>query len=34
MCIRSPEEKVEQKTKENHELTRICDGLLSKMEQV
>ncbi|EPY80220.1 hypothetical protein CB1_000850032 [Camelus ferus] len=33
MCVHSLEKVVEQKTKENNELTRICDDLLSKMEK-
>lgn len=34
MQIRSLEKTVEQKTKENDELTRICDDLISKMEKI
>ncbi|XP_011792165.1 PREDICTED: transforming acidic coiled-coil-containing protein 3 [Colobus angolensis palliatus] len=34
MRIQSLEKTVEQKTKENEELTRICDDLISKMEKI
>ncbi|XP_013211354.2 transforming acidic coiled-coil-containing protein 3 isoform X3 [Ictidomys tridecemlineatus] len=34
MQIHSLEKSVEQKTKENDELTRICDDLISKMEKI
>ncbi|XP_047422919.1 transforming acidic coiled-coil-containing protein 3 isoform X2 [Sciurus carolinensis] len=34
MQIHSLEKTVEQKTKENEELTRICDDLISKMEKI
>uniref|UniRef100_A0A7N5JRW0 Transforming acidic coiled-coil containing protein 3 n=1 Tax=Ailuropoda melanoleuca TaxID=9646 RepID=A0A7N5JRW0_AILME len=34
MRIHSLEKTVEQKTKENEELTRICDDLISKMEKI
>ncbi|XP_032251432.1 transforming acidic coiled-coil-containing protein 3 [Phoca vitulina] len=34
MRIHSLEKAVEQKTKENEELTRICDDLISKMEKI
>lgn len=34
MQIHSLEETVEQKIKENDELTRICDDLISKMEKI
>ncbi|XP_021508131.1 transforming acidic coiled-coil-containing protein 3 isoform X1 [Meriones unguiculatus] len=34
MQIQSLEKTVEQKTKENDELTRICDDLISKMEKI
>lgn len=34
MQIHSLEKTVEQKTKENDELTRICDDLISKMEKI
>ncbi|XP_039080857.1 transforming acidic coiled-coil-containing protein 3-like [Hyaena hyaena] len=34
MRIQSLEKAVEQKTKENEELTRICDDLISKMEKI
>ncbi|XP_046950129.1 transforming acidic coiled-coil-containing protein 3 isoform X2 [Lynx rufus] len=34
MRVQSLEKTVEQKTKENEELTRICDDLISKMEKI
>lgn len=34
MRVQSLEKAVEQKTKENEELTRICDDLISKMEKI
>lgn len=34
MRVHSLEKAVEQKTKENDELTRICDDLISKMEKI
>ncbi|XP_032168585.1 transforming acidic coiled-coil-containing protein 3-like [Mustela erminea] len=34
MLIHSLEKTVEQKTKENEELTQICDDLISKMEKI
>lgn len=34
MRVHSLEKAVEQKTKENNELTRICDDLISKMEKI
>ncbi|XP_004695711.2 PREDICTED: transforming acidic coiled-coil-containing protein 3 [Condylura cristata] len=34
MRVHSLEKTVEQKTKENEELTRICDDLISKMEKI
>ena len=34
MRIQSLEKTVEQKTKENEELTPICDDLISKMEKI
>ncbi|XP_004847485.1 transforming acidic coiled-coil-containing protein 3 isoform X1 [Heterocephalus glaber] len=34
MQVQSLEKAVEQKTKENEELTRICDDLISKMEKI
>lgn len=34
MFIHWLEKIIEQETKENHELTRICDDLISKMEKI
>ncbi|NXN15276.1 TACC3 protein, partial [Indicator maculatus] len=34
MRIQSLEKSLEQKTKENDELTKICDDLISKMEKI
>lgn len=34
MCVHSLKKVVEQKTKENDELTRICDDLISKRKRL